>query len=67
MRPFPPVATPHLPIASVLLVAVATLLALSVSTPQPCHAQQGPQWVHFDEYPEESLAAWHDKRGLVVD
>lgn len=56
MRPLSPVATPNLPIASAILVAVATLFALSVSTPQCCQAQQGPQWIHFDEYPDGTPA-----------
>jgi hypothetical protein len=55
--------------------------AIDTPLPEPpelVHLMLGskPAWVrvegtpndgHFDEYPEESLAAWHEKRGLVVD
>jgi len=55
--------------------------AIDTSLPEPpeyVHLMEGSKasWVrvegtpndaHFEEYPEESLADWHRKRGLVVD
>jgi len=29
-------------------------------------APEGPHERHFEEYPEESIADWHEKRGLTV-
>ena len=36
------------------------------SKPSWVEAPEGARERHFEEYPEESIAAWHEKRGLTV-
>ena len=40
------------------LIVILSLTVMLLSSTSPCIAQQGPQWVHFDEYPEGTPASF---------